>query len=795
MKLFTPPQYCEYVNGECDQEFSKSPLKNVFFAYPANPQIIAATIETAVNGLRSTNRKWNWISWTMLPIPGQIIFCEICKAARNSASVVCDVTTLNFNVLFELGFVIGLGLPVLPIRDTSFQINQRTFDSLGLLDTVGYIDFTNSDNLRKQLVSRLPGVALPEPESRISRETPLYVLKGPIETEGALQLSSTLKMSPLGFRSYDPVETPRLSLHEARRQVAASVGVIANLLHPSRGEAATAHNGQCAIICGMAMAQQKIVVMLQEEGALQPIDYRDVVKSYRNPNMIANLLAPSLRSVIDALHSTSTVRESQSGSLLSEANLGDVAAENEVVGLHSYFVSTGPAVQARRGHARLVVGRKGSGKTAIFYDVRERAGRGNDRLVLDLKPEGHQFKRLKDSLLERMGTAPGLREHTMVAFWNYILLCELARAALDKDRSTARIDPLRYERYARLARVYDRHDQGWNADFSQRLVRQVDGITSKLQASDAQEIGASLTELIYKGDVRELNDAVSDYLRSKESVWVLVDNLDKGWPVRGTTETDMLIVRSLLDATRKLQHQLEANDIELKCLVFLRSDIYEHLRNEMPDKGKDTALQLDWEDPELFKEIVRLRIANSAATKEDFAEIWPLICDPLVGAQDSFSYFVERTLMRPRDLLQFLNRAIDVATNRGHDRVLAEDIVQAEKSYSEDILLATMFEILDTHPEYQDILYVFQGAPSSMSLYEALGRIQGGGFVADDSVIELLIWFGFLGVSSPTFPDVKYSYSVQANIRRLVYPLKSPDGMLVVHPAFRAALDIQLVEL
>ena len=790
MNLFTPPQYCQYAEGECDQELSESALKNIFFAYPGKPDIIAATIESAVDTLRTTNRKWNWTTWKMLPTPGQIIFCEICKTVRNSSAVVCDVTTLNFNVLFELGYAIGLGLPVLPIRDSTYKANQHIFDSLGLLDTLGYIDFANSTHLREQLVSRLPGAALPESALRIHRDTPVYLLRGPIETEGALQLAATLKKSALRFRAYDPVETPRLSLHDARRQVAASVGVVANLLNPSRSDAATVHNGQCAIVCGMAMAQQKIVVLLQEGESTQPIDYRDVVKPYRNPNNIPRLLEPSLRRIVEALQSTSTVFESRPGGFLQEVDLGDVAAENEIVGLRSYFVSTGPALQARRGHARLVVGRKGSGKTAIFYDVRQRAFRGNDRLVLDLKPEGHQFARLKESLLERI--APGLREHTMVAFWNYILLCELARKALDKDRVTARIDPDRYERYRRLASVYERHDQGWDADFSQRLVRQVEGITSKLQGMDAREIGAQLTEVIYKGDVRELSEAVGEYLHTKESVWVLVDNLDKGWPVRGTTEIDMLIVRALLDASRKLQHQLEANEIELQCLVFLRSDIYEHLRNEMPDKGKDTALQLGWEDPELFKEIVRRRITNSTGFTEPFTEIWPLLCDPLVGTQESFSYFVERTLMRPRDLLQFLNRAIDVAINRGHDRIEAEDILQAEKSYSEDMLLATMFEILDTHPEYKDILYTFQGAPVSMSLDEVQDRLREAG-VSSDSTIELLVWFGFLGVSAPTFPDVKYAYSVQDNIRRLMYPLENLDGMLVVHPAFRAALDIQLI--
>jgi hypothetical protein len=38
---------------------------------------------------------------------------------------------------------------------------------------------------------------------------------------------------------------------------------------------------------------------------------------------------------------------------------------------------------------------------------------------------------------------------------------------------------------------------------------------------------------------------------------------------------------------------------------------------------------------------------------------------------------------------------------------------------------------------------------------------------------------------------VKYANSVQDNLRRLMYPLNNLDGLLVIHPAFRAALDIQ----
>ena len=51
-----------------------------------------------------------WITWKNLDVLGQIIFCEICKAIRYPDLVVADVTTLNFNLMFEIGFAIRLGL-------------------------------------------------------------------------------------------------------------------------------------------------------------------------------------------------------------------------------------------------------------------------------------------------------------------------------------------------------------------------------------------------------------------------------------------------------------------------------------------------------------------------------------------------------------------------------------------------------------------------------------------------------------------------------------------------------------
>lgn len=278
------------------------------------------------------------------------------------------------------------------------------------------------------------------------------------------------------------------------------------------------------------MAQQKVVILLQEGTTPQPIDYRDVVLSYTRTEDIPRLLDRPVRTMYDRLQTSSGRQAKETRkSLLEEVDLGDLAAENEIIGLESYFVPTGQANIARHGRARLVVGRKGSGKTAIFYSVREDVFRRRTHLVLYLKPEGHQFKELRETVIDRLGE--GLAEHTMVAFWNYILLAELARRIVD-DWPHARHDSSLLRPLMRVEEVYKRHNPGFEADFSQRLLWEANRLAQEIGDITVENLGPQLTELIFTGDVRELNDAVTDYLAIKTSVWMLIDRDCRSSPAK-----------------------------------------------------------------------------------------------------------------------------------------------------------------------------------------------------------------------------------------------------------------------
>ncbi len=323
------------------------------------------------------------------------------------------------------------------------------------------------------------------------------------------------------------------------------------------------------------------------------------------------------------------------------------------------------------------------------------------------------------------------------------------------------------------------HGLASGEDLPQRFLRQVDRLADRFGTVETVTARTDLAELVYGGDIRTLNNAVADYVtREKEEVWLLLDNLDKSWVTRGTTREDMAILLGLLDASRSLERELDRRNVEFRSLVFIRTDILEHLNRETPDRGKETPISLDWDDVEVFREILRRRIQASTELEGDFLSLWGQVAEPTVKAQDSFGYMVDRTLMRPRDMLLFVQQAVEVATNRGHSRITAEDIQHAEGGYSEGALLWLTYEIEDTHPDVAAAIYSFHGAPPDLSGDEVRQRLVAAGIEPDKAQealeLLLLVWVSGDSAGRRLRRRVRVQSSVQ--LTQVAAPRRSGAG-------------------
>jgi hypothetical protein len=146
--------------------------------------------------------------------------------------------------------------------------------------------------------------------------------------------------------------------------------------------------------------------------------------------------------------------------------------------------------------------------------------------------------------------------------------------------------------------------------------------------------------------------------------------------------------------------------------------------------------------------------------------------------------------MRPREILRFTRECIDVAVNRGHDKVTQADIRQAERSYSDVALVDISMELKDVDPDYADVPYAFIGAPAMFSEDHLKQLLKDAKVSADkmEKAVDLLLWFGFLGIHL-TPDEERYSFEFHHDVKKMLSGVTNP--LYCIHPSFRRALGIQ----
>jgi hypothetical protein len=143
--------------------------------------------------------------------------------------------------------------------------------------------------------------------------------------------------------------------------------------------------------------------------------------------------------------------------------------------------------------------------------------------------------------------------------------------------------------------------------------------------------------------------------------------------------------------------------------------------------------------------------------------------------------------MRPREVLRFVGGCINAAINHRHGKVSESDILQAERTYSAEALVDISLEMRDVKSEYDNVPYAFIECSTVLSRTEVEKQLREAKIEDSDlpEVIDLLVWFGVLGIYVNE-DDERYSYQFEHDPRRMIAGLKA--YAYCIHPAFRPAL-------
>lgn len=316
---------------------------------------------------------------------------------------------------------------------------------------------------------------------------------------------------------------------------------------------------------------------------------------------------------------------------------GDDSAEKDAY-LLDYFVSSNSFKRLAERQKNIVVGRKGSGKSALLKKLEQVFRSEEDTYVIKVSPNYNSIRMvLNDEDLAKNGFGKEIFfQHTWLRKIYLDALCCIGH----EGRGRLSVGSLEFAR--QIATQQNRT--------SKDIVENIADILGKvkIKAGELGEFGLHLEkELRNVSEVDSLEHHTLVLCEDGARFVILIDDLDLGWD-NSETANNMLL--GLLSATSYLSGQSK----NIHPIIFLREDVYSLLMGQTQHSDKYRNIErLRWSKEDLV-EILEARINFNRAQdgldpeQDAFYSVFP----QTIGAANTDNWMIDRTLSRPRELIQ-----------------------------------------------------------------------------------------------------------------------------------------------
>lgn len=482
-------------------------------------------------------------------------------------------------------------------------------------------------------------------------------------------------------------------------------------------------------------------------------------------------------------------------------NFGTIDAESDE-NLIDYFYQTEVINDLIDYKKSLVIGRKGTGKTAIYKFLQHKEQEKFSPLLFRDYPWKLHDKFRNQTVSDR---------ESYVNSWTFFFYIEIFKRIIVlkdsvKDKKTIKqINSL--EKWIK---------KNWGTTlFDHKEVMQPH---SKLKWTlNPQIMGCGLGSLSKEfSQTEKISGTLSEYNRKFHEILLKIlqsfdneiiiafDELDLAYDINDNEYKNRLI-GLLLTTYNFFQIYRE----KIKIFVFLRSDIFNMLDFQDKNKIKDNMVEfLDWDPTSVssklsLKKLIANRIAYMTNDKSDnFERVWNEVFDnaKIGNNKLKWNFIIDRTFLRPRDVIKFINLALDEAKNRlltepeTVDKINNNDIHTMRSKYSTYLFEELKDEISGKYPNYNlyfDILRSIHTMNFSRDTFEKHFKLipnkkKQGETV--DSILEKLYEFSVIGFykAGGGYGGSEYRFQYKSDYQAF----NSQATTFQVHAGFKEYLEL-----
>src|SRR5579883_804106 len=457
-------------------------------------------------------------------------------------------------------------------------------------------------------------------------------------------------------------------------------------------------------------------------------------------------------------------------SMLEKLDFGRLGAEADILQDDpEVFVTTRQSKAFQLSQHRLILGRKGSGKTALAQQFC-RNYKANYDFLLPIDAVAIRFRKLIEDYRKIEAQIGGTIElkKTLTNVWEHALLTGCMILVARKISSFTGPGSIIHNYLRRRGllkkRIYD-------------LL--VDTLDNLLQVFIGTQ-GKAVSEIIKAIDNYPLNNtdfqdackSLQAYLTTSKGILVTFDRIDTYFEVEARPYEDDQVERyalrnsiaGLVQAVYNISVSPLGRKIGFK--VFLPEDKYEAIRSRDLDKIKEFIFKIEWTPAEL-KEFIARRIAHSLNIRDDRGNLltdmqntWHRVFPRTVVnkqvsqiREDIADYLIRHTHYKPRDLQYYCAKLRDLTlAEEDSYTVVSEDVVRrAVRDVTKELVDNLFIEFAYEYPFLKKLIEQFRRFPNVMSyeeqFYPQIHRFKSREKLEDspDELIDLLFKVGFVG--------------------------------------------------
>lgn len=406
-------------------------------------------------------------------------------------------------------------------------------------------------------------------------------------------------------------------------------------------------------------------------------------------------------------------------------NIGTGAAENDSEFLSECFLKTPEyaSILDFNDKKMILLGRTGCGKTALIRNVE------NDvNVFISIKPDIFAFQYINNVPFINAMKEEGIN---LDIFYKFLWMHEIVSNIIKQYFAYNRKDFLKIlgenaSNSGRISQLKKYLDEYGNIFFEEqsatKLTTEIEKkvaaemgytdffkIKGGLTQTQKQELQTKASQCINSTQISQLKNVISllkEYFeRNKQrKIIVAIDDLDQNWI---DEDSKYKLIHALLDAIRFFV------DIpNLKILVAMRADLLAktcEIMNRQNEKDDAFTLKINW-NKNMLTVILDKRInylfrhKYQKSTDVTFRDVFSCVVDDVFG----YDYILDRTMMRPRDAITFVNMCIAHAD--GDSKITADAILSAEEEFRFDRLNSLKHEWNLNYPNIEDyikVIYIF----------------------------------------------------------------------------------------